>query len=270
MIRRLALCLSLAAVTLPAAAQRAELVTPGELRVCADPSNLPFSNRNKEGFENKIAEIIGADLGVPVAYVWFPQTVGFVRNTLRARVCDLVMGAVTGDTLMETTNPYYHTGYMIVTRKADAIAARSVADPALADKRFGIVAATPPTDLLLKHHLLDHTTSYALAVDTRFENPAREMLQDLADGKIDVALVWGPIADYAIKHEHMKLHAAFLEAEPGAPRLDFRIAMGVRAGEPEWRRRINQAITKHRPEIASVLNDYGLETIDDGAAEAKP
>lgn len=250
-------------------AQRAELVMPGELRVCADPHNLPFSDEAKQGFENKIAEIIGADLGVPVSYVWFPQTVGFVRNTLRARACDLVMGAVTGDELMDTTNPYYHTGYMLVTREADGMTARSVADPALADKKFGIIAATPPTDLLLKHHLLDHTTSYALTVDTRHDNPARTMLQDLADGKIDVALVWGPIVDYAIKHDHMKLKAVFLEGEKGSPRLDFRIAMGVRAGEPEWRRRINQAITKHRAEIAAVLAQYGLETIDDGDA-AKP
>lgn len=269
-MRRLALALAVtAAFAGPALAQRAELIMPGDLRVCADPNNLPFSNKAKEGFENKIAEIIGADLGVPVSYVWFPQTVGFVRNTLRARACDLVMGAVTGDELMETTNPYYHTGYMLVTRAGDGITARSVADPALADKKFGIIAATPPTDLLLKHHLLDHTTSYALAVDTRFENPARQMLQDLADGKIDVALVWGPIADYAITHDHMKLKAVFLEPEPGSPRLDFRIAMGVRAGEPEWRRRINAAITKHRTEIAAVLAQYGLETIEGGAA-AKP
>src|SRR4051794_3598749 len=160
-------------------AQRAELIEHSELRVCADPNNLPFSNQAKEGFENRIAEIIGADLGLPVTYVWFPQVVGFVRNTLRARACDLVMGAVSGDGIMDTTNPYYHTGYMLVTRNADAITARSLGDPALADKRFGVIAATPPTDLLLRHKLLDHTRSYPLAVDTRYDNPARRMLNDL-------------------------------------------------------------------------------------------
>ncbi|HYZ61953.1 MAG TPA: substrate-binding domain-containing protein [Acetobacteraceae bacterium] len=253
-----------AALAFPARAQQPELITRTELRVCADPNNLPFSNQAREGFENRIAEIIGADLGIPVAYVWFPQVVGFVRNTLRTRACDLVMGAVTGDTVMDTTNPYYHTGYMLVTRAADGITARSIGDPALADKRFGVIAATPPTDLLLRHGLLDRTRSYPLAVDTRYDNPARRMLQDLASGELDVALVWGPIAGYAISHDHLPLKAVFIEPEPDAPRLDYRIAMGVRAGEPEWRRRINQAIGRHRKEIAAVLAEYGLETVEEG------
>ena len=250
-------------------AQRPELIAPTELRVCADPSNLPYSNEKHEGFENKIAEIVGKDLGLPVAYVWFPQVVGFVRNTLGTRACDLVMGAVAGDAIMDTSNPYYHTGYMLVTRADDHLEARSLGDPALADKRFGNIAKTPPTDLLLKHGLMKNTHSYALTTDTRFHNPARDMLNDLADDKIDVALIWGPIVDYAITHDHMKLKAAFLEPEPGGPRLDYRIAMGVRSNEPEWRRRINQAITKHKPEIDAVLSDYGLETVDDGSP-AKP
>src|SRR4051794_29512829 len=168
--RMLASLLVLAPLAGVARAQRVELIERSELRVCADPNNLPFSNEAREGFENRIAEIIGADLGVPVSYVWFPQVTGFVRNTLRARACDLVMGAVSGDPTTDTTNPYYHTGYMLVTRSADAIDARSVGDAALADKRFGIIAATPPTDLLLRHGLLDHTRSYALAVDTRFSS----------------------------------------------------------------------------------------------------
>lgn len=248
-----------------AQAQRGDLIMPSELRVCADPHNLPFSNEQLQGFENRIAAIVAADLGLPVAYVWFPQTVGFVRNTLRARACDLIMGAVSGDADMDTTSPYYHTGYMLVTRPADAITARSLGDPALAQKRFGLIAATPPTDLLLRHHLLGQTTSYALTVDTRFDNPSRSMLQDLIDGKIDVALVWGPIVGYAIARDHLPLKAVFLEGEPDSPRLDYRIAMGVRSNEPEWRRRINQAITKHRAEIAAVLAEYGVDTIEEGA-----
>ena len=214
-------------------AQRSELISRTELRVCADPNNLPFSNDRREGFENRIAEIIGADLGLPVNYIWFPQVVGFVRNTLRARECDLVMGAVSGDTVMETTNPYYHTGYMIVTRTADGITARSVGDPALAQKRFGIVAATPPSELLLRHNLMPRARPYSLSVDTRASNPAREMMHDLANGEIDVALVWGPLAGFSITRDKLPLTAAFIAPEPGAPRLDYRIAMGVRASEPE-------------------------------------
>ena len=247
----------------PAQAQRAELISRTELRVCADPHDLPYSNEAKDGFENKVADIIGADLDLPVTYVWFPQTTGFVRNTLTARECDLVMGAVSGDGMMDSTNPYYHTGYMIVTRTADHITARSVGDPALADKKFGVIAATPPTDLLVRHHLMDQVRPYSLRVDTRISNPPRAMLQDLTDGLIDVALVWGPPAGYAIKHDNLPLTAAFIEPEPEAPRLDYRIAMGVRFGEPEWRRRINQAIGKHQAEIAAIIADYGVPLVPD-------
>lgn len=244
-------------------AQRAELISRTELRVCADPNNLPFSNEKGEGFENKVAAIIGADLGLPVTYVWFPQVTGFVRNTLRARECDLVMGAVSGDGIMDSTNPYYHTGYMIVTRTADGIAARAIDDPVLAGKTIGLIAATPPTDLLVRHHMMDHVRPYSLMVDTRLSNPARTMLHDLVDGTIDVALVWGPQAGFAITHDHLPLTARFIVPEADAPRLDYRIAMGVRAGEPEWRRRINTAIGKHGAEIADVLTSYGVPQVDD-------
>jgi quinoprotein dehydrogenase-associated probable ABC transporter substrate-binding protein len=248
---------------LGAAAQTAELIARTELRVCADPNDLPFSNKAGEGFENKIAELIGQDLAVPVSYVWFPQVVGFVRNTLRAHQCDLVMGAVSGDAVMENTNPYYHSGYVLVSRNDSGIHAQSVADPALADKRIGLVAATPPTDLLLKHGLMAHVTSYALAVDTRYDSPPRAMLQDIIDGKLDLGLVWGPIAGYYIKHDGLPLTAVFLDSEDGSTRLDFHIAMGVRANEPEWRRRINQAIERHQPEITRLLVEYGIPLLDE-------
>ena len=265
--KRVLPCLSLIGAALlawvPAHAQRAELISRTELRVCADPHNLPFSNQEREGFENKIAEIIGADLDLPVSYVWFPQVTGFVRNTLRARECDLIMGTVSGDGVVDSTNPYYHTGYMLVTRTADGIKARSVGDSSLASKKFGVVAATPPTDLLLRHNLMDQVRAYLLRVDTRISNPPHAMLQDLVDGVIDVALVWGPPAGYAITKEHLPLTAAFIEPEPNAPRLDYRIAMGVRANEPEWRRRINLAIGKHKAEIAQVLADYGVPMLDE-------
>jgi quinoprotein dehydrogenase-associated probable ABC transporter substrate-binding protein len=250
-------------IPLRTVAQTAEMVARTELRVCADPGDLPFSNKAGEGFENKIAELLGRDLAIPVSYVWFPQVVGFVRNTLGAHQCDLVMGTVSGDSIMENTNPYYHSGYVIVSRPADAITARSIADPSLADKRIGLVAATPPTDLLLKHHLMAHVTTYALAVDTRFDSPPRAMIQDILDDKLDLGLLWGPIAGYFIKHDGLKLNMAFIESEEGSTRLDFRIAMGVRANEPEWRRRINQVIERHQAEITQILVDYGVPMLDE-------
>ena len=169
MVGRSALTAKFAALALlvlsaaPAAAQRAELLSRAELRVCADPANLPYSNEAEQGFENKVAAIIAADLDLPLAYVWFPQVQGFVRNTLRARQCDLVMGTVVGDGIMDTTNPYYHTGYMIVTRTADGITADAVDDPVFAGKTFGVIAATPPTDLLVRHGLMDHVRPLRIA-----------------------------------------------------------------------------------------------------------
>ncbi|MEE3627664.1 substrate-binding domain-containing protein [Nitrospirillum sp. BR 11752] len=250
-----------------AQAQTAELVSRTELRICADPNDLPYSNQKEEGFENKVAAIIGQDLKLPVSYVWFPQVMGFVRNTLRARQCDLVMGTVAGDPLMDNTSAYYHSGYMIVTRADAGLTATSLGDPSLADKRFGLVAATPPTDLLLRHNLMSKTTSYALTVDTRYESPSRAMLQDLVDRKIDVALLWGPIAGYYIKKEKLPLRAAFLDPEGDGNRLDFRITMGVRANEPEWRRTVDQALRRHRAEVDTLLADYGIPLLDE---ENKP
>jgi quinoprotein dehydrogenase-associated probable ABC transporter substrate-binding protein len=240
----------------------ADMVMRTELRVCADPNNMPWTNKALEGFENRIAAVIGADLKVPVTYFWFPMVGSFVRNTLGARQCDLAMGEVGGGPV-DDTNPYYHTGYQIVTRADDGITARSVTDPALAGKRFGIIAATPPTDLLLKHGLLGMTQSYSRATETHFDTPARQMIQDLLDKKIDAALLWGPIAGYTITHEHLPLHAAFLEGEPDSPRLDYRIAMSVRAGEPDWRRRVNTAITRHQDEITAILQQFGVPLLDE-------
>ncbi len=262
---RLRALMILAALAAPQAghAQQLDLVSRDQLRVCADPNNLPFSNDRKEGFENHIAELIGQDLRVPVSYVWFPQIVGFVRNTLRARRCDVVMGTASGDPNMETTNPYYNTGYMMVSRQGDGITATSVGDPQLADKKIGLIAATPPTDLLVRHHMMGQVTSYALVVDTRFDAPGRQMLQDLVDRKIDVGLIWGPIAGFYITHDHLPLQAAWLASEPDGPRLAFHISMGVRSGEGEWRRRLNQAIHTRQAEITQVLQSFGIPLLDE-------
>src|SRR4029077_8944387 len=134
----------------PAAAQTGDLVHRGQLKVCADPNNLPFSDENKEGFENKIAEIIGAELGLKVDYAWFPQVIGFVRNTLRSHLCDLVMGTVTGDDIMQTTNPYYFTTYLMFYRSDKGFAFKGLEDAGLAALRLGVVAGTPPSDLIVR------------------------------------------------------------------------------------------------------------------------
>src|SRR5271155_5838883 len=138
----------------PATAQTADIVDRSALKVCADPNNLPFSNEKKEGFENKIAEVMGTSLGLKVEYTWFPQVIGFVRNTLQAHRCDLVMGTVAGDDIMQTTNPYYFTTYVMFYRSDKGLAADSVQDPHLAGLRLGVVGGAPPADLLARSDLL--------------------------------------------------------------------------------------------------------------------
>jgi quinoprotein dehydrogenase-associated probable ABC transporter substrate-binding protein len=246
-----------------AAAQTSDLVDRGTLKVCADPNNLPFSDERKEGFENKIAELIGAELGRSVDYAWFPQVVGFVRNTLRAHLCDLVMGTVVGDEIMQTTNPYYFTTYVIFYRSDKGLSFGDLDDPRLKILRLGVVGGTPPSDLLVRHDLMSHTKPYALTVDTRAESPTHEMVQDVVDGTIDAGFLWGPIAGYYRKHDLLPLTLVPLESELGAARMTYHIAMGVRANEPEWRRRVNAAILKRQAEITAILRDYGVPLLNE-------
>jgi quinoprotein dehydrogenase-associated probable ABC transporter substrate-binding protein len=247
----------------PVAAQTGELVDRSELRVCADPNNLPFSDEGKDGFENKIAELIGAELGLKVDYVWFPQVIGFVRNTLRAHLCDLVMGTVAGDEVMQTTNPYYFTTYAMLYRSDKGLELDGVQHPRLAGLRLGVVAGTPPADLLARYDLMSHTKPYALSVDTRAASPTHEMVQDVVDSTIDVGFLWGPIAGYYRKHDGLPLTLVPVKSEPGAARMEYHIAMGVRANEPEWRRRINAAILKRQGNITAILRDYGVPLLNE-------
>jgi quinoprotein dehydrogenase-associated probable ABC transporter substrate-binding protein len=253
-----------------AAAQTGEVVNRSELKVCADPNNLPFSDEKKEGFENKIAELMGAELGLKVDYAWFPQVIGFVRNTLRAHLCDLVMGTVAGDEVMQTTNPYYFTTYVMFYRADKNFAFDGPRDPRLVDLHLGVVSGTPPADLLARYNLMARVKPYALTVDTRFASPTHEMVEDVVGGTIDVGFLWGPIAGYYRKHDALPLTLVPLKSEPGAARMEYHIAMGVRANEPEWRRRINAAILKRQEEITAVLNDYGVPLLNEQGKLAGP
>lgn len=261
-----------AGLALSAAAQSAtgDTVARTELRVCADPNNLPFSDEKREGFENKIAEVIGHDLSLPVSYFWFPQIIGFVRNGLLAGRCDLVMGTVAGDELMQTTTPYYHTSYVMVIRDDSKITTSDLDDPAFKSLHIGVISGTPPSDLLVHHALMSNARPYALTVDTRFESPPHQMLKDIADGSIDAGMIWGPFAGYYITHDKLPLRVIELKSEPGMPRLDYHIAMGVRYNEPDWRRRLNEAIHKHQSEIDAILRDYGVPLLDEQGALMKP
>jgi quinoprotein dehydrogenase-associated probable ABC transporter substrate-binding protein len=250
----------------PVVAQQApmgELVDRTALRVCADPGHLPFSNDRGEGFENKIAELMAARLGVPVAYTWYPQTLGFVRNTLNARLCDLVMGVVIPYQPVQNTNPYYHSTYVLAYRTADGPKFADLSSPAMRQARIGVVAPTPPVDLLVEHGLLGQLHTYTLPADTRIDNPGQRMMSDLAAGQIDVALVWGPIAGYWARQQPVPITLVPLESDRAGQHFDFRISMGVRHNEPDWKHAINNLIRELQPEITQTLKDYGVPLLDE-------
>ena len=239
-----------------------ELVDRTKLRVCADPANLPFSNERGEGFENKIAELLAERMSVPVAYTWYPQTIGFVRNTLNAHLCDLVIGVGSADEQVQNTNPYYRSTYVLAHRTADGAKFADLASPTMQQARIGVVAPTPPVDLLVEHGLLGRIRSYALPADTRVDNPGRQMIEDLAAGRIDVALLWGPIAGYWAARQPVAITLAPLENDRPGLRLDYRISMGVRRDEPDWKHEINDLIRQLQPEIDRILLDYGVPLLD--------
>jgi len=244
------------------AADTVEAVDHSALRVCADPNNLPFSDQKGDGFENKIAELFAQELKVPLRYVWYPNTVGFLRNTLRARQCDLVMGIVSGAELVQSTNPYYRSSYVIVTRKADNLAIESLNDPKLRNLKIGLTAATPPSDMAVRSGLIANVRPYPLFVDTRYDAPGKQMVQDLLQKKIDIALLWGPIAGYFARDHATELTIAPLKTQESNLRLDFYIAMGVRPGENKWKNQVNDLMRQNQTKIAGILHDYGVPTLD--------
>ena len=257
-----ALLLIPAAVS-PAAAQTSETVDRSALRVCADPANLPFSNQAGEGFENKIAELVAEELSVPVAYTWFPQSTGFVRNTLKARRCDVVIGISLGFELLQNTNPYYRSAYVILYRAEGSPDVASLADPVLKSARIGLVAGTPPATMVALNGLMSQVRPYHLQADTRFDHPGRKLVEDLAKGDIDVGLLWGPIAGYYAKQQDVALKIVPLLTNGGPVRMDYRITMGLRFNEPEWKRQLNDIIKRRRADIDAILRDYGVPLLDE-------
>lgn len=246
------------AAALPA---RAVEVTEREaVRVCADGNLLPFSNEKLEGFENEIARLIGEDLKKPVTYTWWPQTIGFVRNTLRARQCDLVMGTASGEEQMQNTNPYYRTVYALVYRTNSGIRAETVGDPSLKDARIGVVERTPAVNLL-RLYGITRSEPYQLNTDTRVNNPARDAIEDVAAGKTDAAVIWGPIAGYFAAQQSEPLTVVPLIKEPAAARLQFNISMGIRADEPEWKHWLNDFIKRRQDDIDRILLRYHVPLI---------
>ncbi len=271
---RLSLWLVLSvACALPCAAQ--QTLPDGVLRVCQDPNNLPFSNQRGEGFENRIAELLAQRLGWTLETAYFPQRMGFIRNTLRFRLpgedyrCDLVIGVPASYELTATTQAYFRSSYALVIRDSGSTAGvrseqqfLSLPAPQLARLRIGVYQRSPASDWLAEHRLVTQAVPY-LSLNADPDRYPGEMIErDLAEGKIDAALVWGPIAGYfADRVKSPSLTVIPLRSTQNS-HLDFAIAMGVRQEDQLWKQKIDALISENRDAIIAILRDYRVPLLD--------
>lgn len=241
-----------------------ELVDPKVLRVCADPRNLPFSNEKGEGFENKLAELLAAKLQKKLDYMYFPQATGFVSVTLGAHRCDVIMGFPQGDDLVQGTNPYYRTAYALISKQGSGLEdVTALEDARLKGKHIGIVAGTPPATNMAANGLMANAKPYPLMIDTRVDSSAAAMISDLARGEIDAGVLWGPMAGFYAKQSNPPLHVTPLVREKTGPQLIYRIGMGVRRADQNWKRLLNRMIQENQPAIDKILADYGVPLLDE-------
>jgi quinoprotein dehydrogenase-associated probable ABC transporter substrate-binding protein len=242
-----------------------ELIDPKVLRVCADPNNMPLSTDKGEGFENKLAELLAEKLGKGLSYSWYPQAPGFVRNTLAAHKCDVIMGIPQGDDLVQVTNPYYRTAYALVLKPGHGLeGVDTLGDPRLKGKRIGIVAGTPAGNNMAANGLMANAKPYPLVIDTRVDSSAAAMVHDLAADEIDAGILWGPMAGYYARQANSAVTVVPLVKETTGPRLAYRIAMGVRYADQEWKRQLNRTIHDNQPAISRLLLSFGVPLLDDG------
>jgi quinoprotein dehydrogenase-associated probable ABC transporter substrate-binding protein len=243
-----------------------DTVTTDVLRICGDPGNMPFSERKEDGFENKIAAIIADELKVKVRYYWLTQGPGFVRNTLGTGLCDLIIGQTFGGDLVQTTNPYYRSAYTIVTRTGELDGLTALDDPRLKGKKIGVIAGTPPVNRMGDLGLVSSMRAYApysLDPDRKYQTVAAEIIAGLAAKEIDAAVIWGPAAGWLAKQSGTPMTVTPLLKEPERPPMAYRIAMGVRIGENDWKRTLNTVLRKRRADIDKVLRDFDVPLLED-------
>ncbi len=244
------------------------------LRVCADPNNLPFSNEQEQGFENKIAEILGDELDLPVEYTWWAQRRGFIRNTLRDGKCDVVIGVPSSFELALTSRPYYRSSYVFVYRKDRRLDIRSLDDERLRDLRIGVHligddnANAPPLHALVKRGMKENLVGYTIYGDYHEAAPPSKIIREVAGGNIDVAIAWGPLAGYFAKREKVPLEVVPVLPEIDLPYLPmvYEISLGVRRGEEEYLAMLEKALTARKAEVDRVLEDYGVPATQARAA----
>ena len=232
------------------------------LRVCADPNNLPFSNDKLEGFENEILALISEKLNRPLKYTWFPQTIGYVRNTLQLNRCDLISGITVTNERVQNTNPYYHSVYSLVYLKTDQPVPIDFSDQFYQGKKIGLVAGTPAANLMAAYGLLPQIVPYHLTIDTRYFSVGQKMIDDLVTNVIDAAIIWGPIAGFYADKSDKEIVVVPLVEEQKNIKLDFGITMAVRYNDQDFKLEVNQVLADIEPEITVILNKYNVPLIN--------
>lgn len=235
------------------------------LRVCADPNNLPFSNQRGQGFENALAQLVADELGRDLRYVWWPQRRGFIRNTLAAGRCDLVIGVPEHFEMALPTQPYYRSGYVFVTRSDRSLKLGSLDDPQLRALRIGVhvigddYSNVPPAQALAARGIVEQVRGYSIYGDYSQPDPPRALIDAVAAGDIDVAIAWGPLAGYFARIEPVGLDIVALpQSDPGGLPMQFGISMAVRRQDQAFRDRIERVIERRRTDIDAVLARFGV------------
>jgi quinoprotein dehydrogenase-associated probable ABC transporter substrate-binding protein len=257
--------IALSLVSIAACARHGEAKPARKLRVCADPNNLPFSNRRLEGFENKIAELLARELDAEVEYAWRPQRRGFIRDTLKAGVCDLVVGLPSDFEMALTTEPYYRSTYVFVYRQDSGLKIKSFDDPALRRFSIGVQvigddgANAPPAHALSNRSIAGNVRGYTVYGDYAEDSPPARIIDAVGAGEIDVAVAWGPLAGYFAKRQPVPLEivAVSPRSDPSLPFV-YDISLGVRRGERAFKDELERALERRRVEVEKILDDYGV------------
>ncbi len=240
-----------------------------ELRVCADPNNLPFSNQRGEGFENRIAELIAREQNAALRYEWWAQRRGFVRNTLREGRCDLIIGVPAGYDPVLTTRAYYRSTYAFVSRADRQLRIDWFDDPRLRQLKIGVQlmgddgANAPPAHALARRGIIRNVVGYTIYGDYSEANPPARLIDAVAAGAVDLAIAWGPLAGFFASRETTPLTITPVAkpTDPPGLRFTFAIAMGVRKNDTAFRDELNRILDSRRAEIKKILDDYGVPQV---------
>jgi len=236
----------------------------GVIRVCADPDNMPFSNDKGEGFENKLAELIASKLDDTVEYIWFSESSGYVPNAVGNDACDLIMGYAQGTGLIDDSNPYYRTSYVLIYPQSDAKLAGvdRLSDARLKGKRIGLFARTPPASILALYGLAAYAKPVEVNAGDSASKAAEAIIGEIASGKLDAGLLWGPVGGYYAQRSPVPLTLVPLVKENAGPRTIYGITLGLRPNDPQWKHRINRVIAENERAIDDLLQSYNVPVLD--------